>query len=467
MTEVLSPPATSASSSLHDAPPSPDPLEAPLRPRDSRPPRRERIPSYAQNRMSAYSQRSSPSRPRSSAFPAFQSSLAYAQVRDFAYPLFHPMHYGAPPDTPSRTTTPGSERNSSRRLSDPLDANQARGSSWSAGPWGGDGVLYGDPESEDGVESLPSTSFGNEGEVSDDGVAQQRSKHRKSKSYADISDYERGRRRESSRRSRRVSGEEPSDLFQLSDPAGRNTLRQSRAYGGTPEQNGGARRDSRFAATTLPTRTFHNSQSAPPAEPDPNDDDAMPLDAEIPSSPARSPQRQSIGPEDEDLYAGPSLALYPFEPENANELRLREMQVIMVSYRHGQGWLVAEDPESGEQGLVPEEYVRLLSDIPNYDVQKGEFVEMDDLTPAGDEEGEANHVDLGGAVQLPKAKGKDPRVDEAYEEPTSDDALEMAAKKRRGGMGADDDDDEDDDDEDDDDEDDDDDERDGREEDEK
>ena len=68
----------------------------------------------------------------------------------------------------------------------------------------------------------------------------------------------------------------------------------------------------------------------------------MPLDAEVPSSPVNSPQRQSIGPEDEDLYAGPSLALYSFEPENPNELRLREMQVIMVSYRHGQGWLVAE-----------------------------------------------------------------------------------------------------------------------------
>ncbi|KAF2720872.1 hypothetical protein K431DRAFT_205058, partial [Polychaeton citri CBS 116435] len=55
-----------------------------------------------------------------------------------------------------------------------------------------------------------------------------------------------------------------------------------------------------------------------------------------------------------------SIALYDFEPENANELRLREGQEIMVSYRHGQGWLVAEDPTTGEQGLVPEEYVRLV-----------------------------------------------------------------------------------------------------------
>ncbi|KAF2859013.1 hypothetical protein K470DRAFT_203213, partial [Piedraia hortae CBS 480.64] len=55
-----------------------------------------------------------------------------------------------------------------------------------------------------------------------------------------------------------------------------------------------------------------------------------------------------------------SLALYAFEPENPNELRLTEGQIILVSYRHGQGWLVAEDPKTGEQGLVPEAYVRLL-----------------------------------------------------------------------------------------------------------
>jgi hypothetical protein len=37
--------------------------------------------------------------------------------------------------------------------------------------------------------------------------------------------------------------------------------------------------------------------------------------------------------------------------------------VILVSYRHGQGWLVAEDPRTGESGLVPEDFVRLLRDI--------------------------------------------------------------------------------------------------------
>jgi len=65
----------------------------------------------------------------------------------------------------------------------------------------------------------------------------------------------------------------------------------------------------------------------------------------------------------DESFAGPSLALYNFVPENSNELALREGQIIQVGYRHGQGWLVAMDLESGEQGLVPEEYVRLLSEI--------------------------------------------------------------------------------------------------------
>lgn len=81
-----------------------------------------------------------------------------------------------------------------------------------------------------------------------------------------------------------------------------------------------------------------------------------------------------MGPEDEELFAGPSLALYGFEPENENELPLAEGEVIMVSYRHGQGWLVAEK-ETGEQGLVPEAYVRLLKDIEGWDEERGQFID--------------------------------------------------------------------------------------------
>lgn len=70
----------------------------------------------------------------------------------------------------------------------------------------------------------------------------------------------------------------------------------------------------------------------------------------------------TIASPDEEMH-GKAVALFDFERENENELPLVEGQVIWVSYRHGQGWLVAEDPKTRESGLVPEEYVRLLRDI--------------------------------------------------------------------------------------------------------
>lgn len=94
-----------------------------------------------------------------------------------------------------------------------------------------------------------------------------------------------------------------------------------------------------------------------------------------PSSSASSPTRNfydesrysrdyqfTITSPDEEMH-GKAVALFDFERENENELPLVEGQIIWVSYRHGQGWLVAEDPKTQESGLVPEEYVRLLRDI--------------------------------------------------------------------------------------------------------
>ena len=70
----------------------------------------------------------------------------------------------------------------------------------------------------------------------------------------------------------------------------------------------------------------------------------------------------TIASPDEEMH-GKAVALFDFAKENENELPLVEGQVLWVSYRHGQGWLVAQDPKSGESGLVPEEYVRLVRDI--------------------------------------------------------------------------------------------------------
>lgn len=55
-----------------------------------------------------------------------------------------------------------------------------------------------------------------------------------------------------------------------------------------------------------------------------------------------------------------AIALYDFEPENDNELPLVEGDRIFISYRHGQGWLVAETMDHTRTGLVPEEFVEFL-----------------------------------------------------------------------------------------------------------
>ena len=266
---------------------------------------------------------------------------------------------------------------------------------WTAGPWGGDGVMYGDPDRDSNIAALPSTSFGS-GEESmplefgDDELVFKKGKHRKSKSYANISDFERGRRRESGRKSHEMTTDQQGMFYfhghghghyQQIDPAGRESLRHSRGHSGSGigdnSANGEQRRDSRNPTTSLlPSRSFHHASSAPtPNNENLDPDDHIPLDTEPRHA---SPLRDSMGPEDEELFAGPSLALYSFEPENSNELRLVEGQEIMVSYRHGQGWLVASDPRSGEQGLVPEAYVRLIADMPNYDPETGEFVDVDE-----------------------------------------------------------------------------------------
>ncbi|AOA60808.1 HOG (high osmolarity glycerol) pathway protein [Komagataella phaffii CBS 7435] len=57
-----------------------------------------------------------------------------------------------------------------------------------------------------------------------------------------------------------------------------------------------------------------------------------------------------------------AIALYAFTPENDNELALQEDQLVIISYEYGQGWLVAQDPRTGETGLVPEEYVHFVDD---------------------------------------------------------------------------------------------------------
>ena len=277
--------------------------------------------------------------------------------------------------------------------------------------------MYGDPEHDTDLAALPSTSFGSSGaegmDFGDDELALKKGKHRKSKSYSSISEFERGRRRESGRRSRDAEAGMFFFHGQQTDPAGRHSLRQSRGQQTNSGVENGDRRDSHFAM--LPNRSYHHAY-------DP--DEQIPLDAEPHDS--HSPVRDSMGPEDEELFAGPSLALYSFEPENSNELRLVEGQEIMVSYRHGQGWLVASDSRTGEQGLVPEAYVRLIADMPNYDPETGQFVDMDEL--------EDSEVMADGAHGYEESEEPRRMADGSEESDESDSPVELTAKKLEGAV---------------------------------
>lgn len=113
------------------------------------------------------------------------------------------------------------------------------------------------------------------------------------------------------------------------------------------------------------SRAYHYSQRPDQRRNYDSDEDSLP------SSPgfrdndesrySRDYQFTITSPDEE--FHGKAVALFDFARENENELPLVEGQIIWVSYRHGQGWLVAEDPKTQESGLVPEEYVRLLRDI--------------------------------------------------------------------------------------------------------
>ncbi|KAG7192683.1 HOG (high osmolarity glycerol) pathway protein [Scheffersomyces spartinae] len=87
-----------------------------------------------------------------------------------------------------------------------------------------------------------------------------------------------------------------------------------------------------------------------------------------PSAHAEGEEKEADDDDDDDELYGTdeinrrAVALFDFIPENDNEVALIEGQLIWISYRHGQGWLVAEDPTTGKNGLVPEEYVEVYRD---------------------------------------------------------------------------------------------------------
>lgn len=328
----------------------------------------ERASSYINKRLSTFSNVSNAqsvrSRPQSTAFPIFHSSLPYSLVRDFAYGPLQPLFYGPLPEQPSDISTPASEVG--RRLSDPPPVawHTDRGG-WSAGTW-------------DPGEQLPQTSFADGPPYEEDEdihspvvTSHAARGHKKHKSNIVDFDHTRGRRGypEEHRRAPFNANGESSNTYQGDDPndangpGGEYITYPPRPQGQSSQslqvpRGEPSRRDSHFAAT-LPRRTYAE-EDGPPYD---SDEDMTAPEGFLHDTSRFSRDYQfTIASPEEEMH-GRAVALFDFARENDNELPLVEGQVILVSYRHGQGWLVAEDPRTNESGLVPEEYVRLLRDI--------------------------------------------------------------------------------------------------------
>ncbi|KAK0730428.1 SH3 domain-containing protein [Lasiosphaeris hirsuta] len=375
----MSPGSSPATSPPAISPPAATTVHPALPPLITSPPaRRSTLPrpmSHAsKNRLSQYSTSSIPSRsrPPSHIFAIFPSSLSYALVRDFAYPSGHPMHYGPPPEPsrpPSGMTTPASDQ---RRLSDPPTSWDSK-MGWDTHSWGNDSFgrsidlppiqfVDGPPWSEDEDLQSPVVS----------------SRHKKHKSSSGT--YGHGR----NRNGREVLSAQVGSILNPD-----NFDRERGYYVGTSgdgseryyvNQGEEANGPGGEYVTYPPDQARHVAAAYQVADQQPRqyadpDTGGTRSDSEEESDTGSSPGYQeedqsrysrdyqfTITSPDEEMH-GKAVALFDFERENENELPLVEGQIIWVSYRHGLGWLVAEDPKTQESGLVPEGYVRLLRDI--------------------------------------------------------------------------------------------------------
>jgi hypothetical protein len=311
-----------------------------------------RRPSAAsnKNRLSAYSVRSnssqthaSNSRPASTAFPHFHSHLDYTLVRDFAYPAFSPLHYG-PQEGESEATTPLSEVHP-RRQSDPAPSWDEPKAKWT-GAW-------------TRIEKLPGMTYGQK-----DGPPWSDDEDIQSPVVSSVRHRKHPDKRRVSHTGANGDGSEAyylSNVDEIANRPGGSFVTYASPQGPSSQNSlavaeSNRRRDSHFAAI-LPSRSF-DDHSEPQSLSSSSGDDNWDVDD---SRYSRDYQFTIVSP-DEEMH-GKAVALFDFSRENENELPLSEGQIVLISYRHGEGWLVAQDPKSGESGLIPEEYVRLLRDI--------------------------------------------------------------------------------------------------------
>ena len=366
---------------------------------------RHRSSSLSKDRLSTHSNISitsqTRSRPGSHVFPIFHSSLSYALVRDFAYPPIHPLHYGPLPLRASAVSTPVSEQ---RRLSDPPAPWDSSRGQWSTGPWSTDHSY--------GHQQLPAMSFGDGPPYSEDedlhSPVFSTPRHRKNKSTGtDLN----------GRRGRSPAGRGAASM-NFAVRADRGTFVGMDSDGSeTYYVNNG---DDDDLADDGPGGEFvtypYNGHSyalsgAPGGYP------GYEREAGFESGEDYTDHRYSrdfqfaVGCPDEEMH-GKAVALFDFTREHENELPLVEGQVIFVSYRHGQGWLVAEDPQTGESGLVPEEFVRLLRDIEGGLTSLNGDLEMEgadsaSLSPESDSQQESTPTDSTHTHQFPVASDKE------------------------------------------------------------
>ncbi|SCU94027.1 LADA_0G06106g1_1 [Lachancea dasiensis] len=153
----------------------------------------------------------------------------------------------------------------------------------------------------------------------------------------------------------------------------------------------------------VPYRQRHN-QNIDLRYPNCGSETADTLDGNYDENPDDSiTKRQSIIMPNDYIVNKHAVALYDFVPENDNELELHEGDTVLIGYRHGQGWLVAENEEGTRTGLVPEEYVTLTEAYEESDDNDGRprpfyltqmlAQSMNDSAKAGDTDAEWEDID--------------------------------------------------------------------------
>ncbi|KAK6344750.1 HOG (high osmolarity glycerol) pathway protein [Orbilia javanica] len=274
--------------------------------------------------------------------PTFQS-LSYTKVRDFAYPPSHPLHYGPPP-IPSISSTPGSARDSG--LFSGANGISAFLGWWNPAPGAGSpgGRRMSDSAAINprGISNHPPPLkfadgppwFEDEDLVSPVVIAREHRKHKSS----------------------------------LGLPSGRTLSKDAKMSSITENMKDGEYGNGIEIPDDIgePGGTYHTVTGEYYEDGEEGEEEFEgEEDEEYEGDESRYSRDYhfSIADPDEEMH-GKAVALFDFRRENDNELELVEGQVIWVSYRHGQGWLVAEDPRTGESGLVPEEYVRLFKETP-------------------------------------------------------------------------------------------------------